>query len=95
MAAYLLADVKVTDPVLYDQYRQGVRATIEKFGGRFLVRGGKHEMLEGEGEPNRTVVLEFPTMEALKTWYHSADYAPLIELRQRAATARLFAVEGA
>lgn len=95
MAAYMLADVKVTDPALYDDYRRQVKATIDKFGGRFLVRGGKHEMLEGAGEPNRTVVLEFPTMEALKSWYHSADYAPLIELRQRAATSRLFAVEGA
>lgn len=95
MAAYLIADIEVTNPALYDEYRSKVRATIEQHGGRFLVRGGAHEVLEGAPDVHRTVVLEFPSMEALKRWYHSPEYAPLIVLRQQAAKGSLFAVEGA
>ena|SRR5215475_10256670 len=67
---------------------------IAKFGGRFLVRGGKHEVLEGTWRPHRLVVIEFPSMEALTSWYNSPEYAPLLALRQPAATDHLVAVEG-
>lgn len=94
MAAYVIADIEVTDPERYDEYRRQVAATIEKHGGRFLVRGGAHQTLEGEWQPGRMVLLEFPSMEALKAWYDSGDYAPLITLRQSASNGALVAIEG-
>ena len=94
MSAYLFANVEVTDAAGYEQYRQGVSATLEAFGGRFLVRGGATEVLEGEWTPKRLVILEFADMARLKAWYHSPEYRPLIELRQRTANSTLVAVEG-
>ena len=94
MAAYVIGEIEVTDPTTYAQYGRQVLATIEKFGGRFVVRGGTVEPLEGGWSPKRLVVLEFPTMAKAREWYHSAEYAPLIELRQRASRGKLVAVEG-
>jgi len=95
MAAYLIGDIEVTDPALYDDYRKQVLATVQKFGGRFMVRGGKVEALEGGWSPKRLVMLEFPSMEQAQKWYRSSEYAPLITLRQRASRGRLVLVEGA
>ena len=95
MAAYIIADVDVTNPAGYDEYRRQVPATVEKYGGRFVVRGGALEGLEGSWSPKRIVVLEFPTMDALKRWYHSPEYKPLIALRQKASRGNVIAVEGA
>ena len=95
MAAYLIADIEVTDAEGYDAYRRQVPATVAKYGGRFAARGGAVEALEGGWTPKRVVVLEFPTMDALKRWYHSEDYKPLIELRQKASRGSIIAVEGA
>jgi uncharacterized protein (DUF1330 family) len=95
MAAYVIGEIEVTDPALYDDYRKQVAATVEKHGGRFIVRGGKVEALEGGWTPNRLVVLEFPSMQKLLTWYRSAEYASLIKLRQRASRGKLVAVDGA
>ena len=95
MAAYLIADIEVVDAEKYEQYRRQVAATVEKFSGRFLVRGGSHVVLEGEWNLERLVVIEFPSMDALQAWYRSAEYAPLIRLRQSAARGRLIAIEGA
>jgi len=95
MAAYLVADIDVTDTAGYDEYRKQVAATVEKYGGRFVVRGGGPEKLEGSWSPKRIVVLEFPTMDALKRWYHSPEYKPLIALRQKASRGNVIAVEGA
>jgi uncharacterized protein (DUF1330 family) len=94
MAAYLIADTLITDPQAYDEYRRQVAPLITKFGGRFIVRGGKHEVLEGDWQVHRIVAIEFPSMAALKSWYGSPEYAPLIAMRQRASTAVLVAVEG-
>jgi uncharacterized protein (DUF1330 family) len=95
MAAYLIADIEVTNPAGYDEYRRQVPATVEKYGGRFVVRGGASETLEGDWGPKRVVVLEFPTMDALKRWYNSAEYKPLIALRQKNASGNVIAVQGA
>ena len=95
MAAYVIAAIEVTDPASYDEYRKQVPATVEKHGGRFIVRGGKLESLEGGWAPKRLVVLEFPTMQQALGWYRSPEYAPLIKLRQRASRGKLVAVEGA
>ena len=94
MAAYLIADTQITDHQTYDEYKRQVAPTIAKFGGRFLVRGGPHEVLEGNLQVHRLVVIEFPSMEAIKSWYSSPEYAPLLAMRQPAATDHLIAVEG-
>jgi uncharacterized protein (DUF1330 family) len=95
MAAYVIGEMEVTDPKLYDDYRKQVLATITKYGGRFLVRGGKAEALEGAPLPKRIVVLEFPSYEQAAKWYRSPEYAPLIELRKKASRGRLLLAEGA
>ena len=94
MAAYLIADTDITDHQTYAEYKRQVAPVISKFGGRFLVRGGKLTVLEGVWRPHRLVVIEFPIMEALTSWYNSPEYAPLLALRQPAATDHLVAVEG-
>jgi uncharacterized protein (DUF1330 family) len=95
MPAYVIADVNVTDPEHYPDYTRLVPATLEPFGGRFIVRGGSVEAVEGEWRPGRLVVIEFPSLEQAKAWYHSPEYAPARELRWRYSDARILFVEGA
>jgi uncharacterized protein (DUF1330 family) len=88
MAAYVITDVEVSDPERYKAYTALSPAAIEAGGGRFLVRGGRSEVLEGDWSPSRVVVLEFPTLEAARAFYHSALYA---EARgERAGATRKF-----
>jgi len=94
MAAYLIAQVNVTDPETFAQYSSRVPGVIEQYGGRYLVRGGATEAVEGAWTPTRLVVVEFPSMEQLKRFYHSDEYAPLIELRNQSAHTDLTFVEG-
>lgn len=94
MPAYLIANIDVTDPALFEQYRAQVPAVIAQYGGRYAVRGGAIEPVEGTSPFKRLVVLEFSDMTALKAFYHSAEYAPLIALRQRASTGEVVLVEG-
>jgi uncharacterized protein (DUF1330 family) len=94
MAAYVIADLEVTDPDGYAVYRRGVTETITAFGGRYLARGGDTEVLEGPWSPKRLVIVEFPSMAKVKEWYRSPQYRPLIEVRQRASRGSLIAVEG-
>ena len=93
MAAYVIGDIEVTDPAGYEEYRKQVLAVVTKYGGKFVVRGGKAEAFEGAA-PKRIVVLEFPSLEQAQGWYHCADYAPLIKMRQKASRGRLIVVEG-
>ena len=94
MPAYIVANVEVTDPAAYEEYRKGVAATIQQYGGRFLVRGGAVEGLEGEDVPKRVVVLEFPNQERARAWWSSPEYAPLKALRKRASRGTLYFVAG-
>jgi uncharacterized protein (DUF1330 family) len=94
MPAYLVGSITVTDPVGYEEYRAKVPAVIFAHGGRYVVRGGQMEVLEGDWPVTRTVVLEFPDMGRLKAFYGSADYAPLLAIRKRCAVSNLMAVEG-
>ena len=94
MAAYVIADITVHDPETYEEYRRQVPAVIEKYGGRYLVRGGAFEVFEGDWQPSRRIILEFPDMDALRQWYGSDDYQVLLKLRQSAARTNLVAVEG-
>ena len=95
MAAYIIAEVEVTDPETYATYRAQTPGVIERHGGRFLVRGGAAELLEGEKPPARIVVIEFSDLAAAKRFYGSPDYQAIIGIRQRAARSRLVLVEGA
>ena len=94
MAAYAVVNVRVTDPVRYEEYRSEAPATIASYGGRYLARGGVLETLEGEWNPERLVVLEFESMARLREWYDSPEYAPLKQLRQEAAVTQFVVVEG-
>ena len=94
MAAYIHANVDVTDPVAYEDYRRQVPAVIAAYGGRYLVRGGAVQVLEGAAAPARQVILEFPDMARLQAFYNSPEYRALIPIRQRASTGALVAIEG-
>jgi len=94
MAAYLIAHIEIIEPVGYEEYRKRVPAIVSAHGGRFLARGGAIEVLEGTWSPKRLVIIEFPDMAALKAFYESPAYRPLIELRNRTATSRVLALEG-
>ena len=93
MPAYLLANLTVTDPALYAEYRGGVAPVVARFGGEFLIRGGQVHPMEGT-PPDRVVVIRFPDLAAARAFYDSAEYAPLLALRLRAATGSLAFVEG-
>lgn len=94
MSAYVIADVEVTDPSVYDEYRKQVGATITRYGGRFAVRGGDCRVCEGDWRPSRVVVLEFPSLEHANRWYDSPEYRPLIALRERSTRSKLLIVDG-
>ena len=94
MVAYVIYQGEVTDPSRYEEYKVKAATSIAAAGGRYLVRGGDVEVLEGEAPPSRTVVLEFPTMQAAIDWYRGEDYTSVRPLRDGAATARLYAVNG-
>ncbi len=81
MAGYMVGRIVIKDPELFAKYGAGVPATIAKFGGRYLVRGGATEAAEGEEDNRRTVILEFESVERAKEWYHSEDYAELKAMR--------------
>ncbi len=95
MAAYVIVDVEVHDPEAYREYTAQVPATLERYGGRFVVRGGAAETVEGNWSPQRVVVLEFPTADAARTWHASPEYQAILPIRQRhARTNFLTIVEG-
>ena len=94
MAAYIIADVTVTDPATMEEYRKRVPATLTPFGGRFIVRGGAHQTVEGDWKPNRLVILEFPSMEQAKRWYDSEEYREPKAMRLRAGRTNLVMVDG-
>ena len=94
MAAYIIVQVDVKDPGRYDEYRKIVQPTLDVYGGRFLVRGGKVENLEGDWRPSRFVVIEFDSTEQAKSWWASEEYAPAKELRQAASHTEMILAEG-
>ncbi len=95
MAAYLIAQIDITDPDDYDEYRKQVPATLEGHGARMLVRGGAITRLEGDWPHERVVVIEFPSLEAAQAWYDSAAYSGPKALRQSASIGNMILVEGA
>ena len=94
MAAYLVVDIEIQDAAGFEDYRKAVPATIEKYGGKILVRGGKFERLEGEWEPKRVVLVEFPSLEQAKRWYDSEEYRAPKAVRLKTSRGNLILVEG-
>ena len=94
MGAIVIAEVDVHDPELFEEYRVKVPPLVAKYGGRYLARGGRAELFEGEHAPKRVVIIEFPTLEQAKAWHDSVEYQPLIAIRQQASHARMIVVEG-
>ncbi len=94
MPAYIIARVQVTDGSRYQEYTKLTPAAIARFGGRFIVRGGKVVTLEGEREERRLVVIEFPSMEQAQAWYHSEEYRGPKEMRFKAADADFLIADG-
>jgi uncharacterized protein (DUF1330 family) len=94
MAAYIVVDVDVRDPVRYEDYKKLVPASLAKYGGRFIVRGGRTETLEGTWSPGRFVMVEFPDVERARAWWASEEYAEAKALRQATSTTQMIVVEG-
>lgn len=94
MAAYIIAEVDVQDAELFEKYKQLVPPTVAAYGGRFVVRGGAVERLEGEWSPARVVVIEFADSAKAAEWWNSPEYAEAKLLRQRSARTELILVEG-
>jgi uncharacterized protein (DUF1330 family) len=94
MAAYAVVQVEVKDPVHYEGYKKMVPASLEKYGGRFVVRGGQVHPMEGTWAPKRFVLVEFPSVEQAKAWWASPEYAEAKALRQATADSQLIIVEG-
>jgi uncharacterized protein (DUF1330 family) len=94
MSAYLIVDIDIHDAAGLEEYRKQVPATVTKYSGRFIVRGGTFERLEGDWQPKRLVLLEFPSVEQAKRWYDSEEYRPLKAMRLKASSSNLILVEG-
>lgn len=94
MPAYVIAHIDVKDPVRYEDYKRMSPISIGKFGGRFIARGGKTEVLEGNWQPKRLVLLEFPSAEQARKWWESEEYEPAKALRQATSYGELVIVHG-
>ena len=94
MSAYVISDLEVLDDELIKTYRLLAQESIAKYGGRYLVRGGQVEPVEGGWTPKAIVIVEFPDMARAKAWYRSADYAEALKVRDEALTRKLIFVDG-
>jgi uncharacterized protein (DUF1330 family) len=94
VAAYIIALIDVTNPEGYEDYKSLAAASVERYGGRYIARGGRREVLEGEVDSERIALLEFPDMDAVRRWYNSDDYKHAAAIRQANSESHLIAVEG-
>lgn len=94
MTAYVIVDINVNDPVRYEEYKKLAAPTVELYGGKYIARGGKTEVLEGDWSPNRLVILQFGSMEQAKKWLSSTEYAGPRSLRHQTAISNMVVVEG-
>ena len=95
MAAYVIVDIHITDPKMYETYKGPAAESVAAFGGRYLARGGAVQVLEGSWKPERAVILEFPSVQRAREWWNSGLYAPIKAVRHAAATTSMVLVEGA
>ena len=94
MTAYVVFDIKVTDPSRYEEYKRQATPTVEMFGGKYIARGGRTEVLEGTWSPSRLVILQFPSIEQAKNWLNSPLYGEVKKIRHKSAVANVVVVEG-
>jgi uncharacterized protein (DUF1330 family) len=94
MPGYVIAELEITDPAGFEEYRKQVPATIQKYGGRYVVRGGTCQTLEGDWQPKRLVVLEFASVEQARRWYDSEEYRGPKALRIKTTRSRVVLAEG-
>lgn len=94
MSAYFIVDVKIHDPESYDEYRKQVGPMVARYGGKFLVRGGATETIEGDWDPQRLVIIEFADTEHFRAWYDSPEYTEVRSIRFKASTARAVLAQG-
>ena len=94
MAAYVIGDIEITDPAVFQEYQRLAPPLIAKYGGKYLVRGGEMEKIEGEWNLKRMVVLEFESVERAKEFYDSEDYEPVKQIRLRSSNSNVVIVEG-
>jgi uncharacterized protein (DUF1330 family) len=94
MPAYILVDIEVHDPVRYATYKEMAGPTLAAYGGRYIIRGGAVEQLEGEWKPSRLVVVEFPSAERAKAWLEGPEYREARALRHATASSKMILVEG-
>jgi uncharacterized protein (DUF1330 family) len=94
VAAYMIVEVETTDEALMAEYRKHTPGLVAKFGGKFIVRGGKTRTLEGGWTPSRVVVLEFPDMATAERFYDSPDYKPVLDMRLKAGKSKAIIVDG-
>lgn len=94
MSAYVIFDITVNDPGKYEEYKKRTMPTIAAFGGRFIVRGGQLEVLEGDWQPNRIVILEFESMARAKEWINSNEYSEVKAIRHNTARSNVIVVDG-
>ena len=94
MSAYVIVHIEVLDPVLYERYKELAPASIAAYGGRYVARGGRTELLEGEWQARRVVILEFESLERARSWLESPEYREARALRHRAARTLMIVTEG-
>jgi uncharacterized protein (DUF1330 family) len=94
MPAYVIFDVEIRDPARYQEFMTGVKPALEKAGAKYLARGGGHKVYEGDWQPRRIVLLEFPSVAAWESFYNGATYQGLKGIRDACSSARLVSVEG-
>ena len=94
MAAYLVVDIDVTDPAQFEEYKKLAPAAIAKYGGRYIIRGGAYEVIEGNWKPQRVTIVEFDSMEKGKAFYNSPEYQAAIKARKGAANMKMLLVQG-
>ncbi|HEV2045312.1 MAG TPA: DUF1330 domain-containing protein [Chthoniobacterales bacterium] len=94
MSAYVIVEIEVVDPVGYEEYKKQAAETVHKHGGRYIVRGGKTEVLEGDWNPKRIVILEFKSMQRAKEWLNCEEYREPRKMRHATAKTRMLLVEG-
>jgi len=94
MSAYVIVEIDIVDPAGYEEYKKLAGATVEKYGGKYIVRGGEAEVLEGDWKPKRIVVLQFDSMQRAKDWLHCEEYREPRKMRHRTAKTNMVLVEG-
>jgi uncharacterized protein (DUF1330 family) len=94
MPAYVIVDIDIVDPVGYEEYKKLASATVEKYGGKYIVRGSQVETLEGNWNPKRIVVLQFESMQRAKDWLNCTEYREPRKMRHRTAKTKMIVVEG-